>query len=203
MTKKKKPTISAKHAAEVFRDVLQTRRIDYDDTSKVNMADLWEGLAETFEETRIKYFKAGSAVSSKRAGVVTFDNLTTLVVSKETMDACRNGDRFCNFFLAHEFMHVELGHFEETAKVRNFKMGEIGGQNAILPADEIEYDADFAGVAFLCGVLLLAPNPNASVIAQKAGCPIDRVKAALRITQLDAFKQAFAALSHSIRKIVL
>ena len=191
MASRKQPTISANRAAEIFRDTLSVRRINWLDNQFPKMTDVWEFLAADNPQVRIKRYNTDNEYSHKRAAVVALDELIALTASNQFWDRACQGALFQNFVLAHEMGHLILDHHASGAVVKNFALFDDATGVANIPPTVEELEANYAAVFFQCGVTLLAPGLNAKTdafrIAARAFSDPHYVEKAIRLCQLEAF----------------
>lgn len=197
-----KPSISATCAAMMMREMLWHRREFCSDNEFFKMVDYWDWLAKELPEISIKKFVARGRAELK-AGVVCFNNRSTLIVPTEMLKKSGEGEKLSNFTLAHEFAHIALDHHAKGAVVKHFQLINTSTGVANVPPNIEELEANFAAVFFQIGVALLAPNADPIALANRANTDVTYTRKAIAICSLPEFQREFSKLQHSIERVIL
>ena len=201
-----RPTLSAYRMACIFREMQSLRRIYCEDTQFFKMIDVWEWLTDDDEgsgEIRIKKYKSSNSTQRTKAGVVALGDKATLVVSEEMISKAKNGGKFENFTLAHEYSHLALDHHAMGAVVKNFQLYNSDSGLANIPPTIEELEANFAATFFQCGTALLDSNVDPVSLANRAYTDVYYVKKAVRMLRIPAFRQELSKQESSIVHVVL
>lgn len=185
------PTLTTPRIVEIFHEMVSCRRIycDGSDARFFKMTEFWEWLAgDQNDGIRIKTYNSdGEADYKRKAGVVAFGNLATLVVDQKLLSNARRGCKLSNFLLAHEFSHLALGHHDQGAVIKNFQL--YSGPNGMMnvPPTKEELEANIAATFFQCGTALLDDAAEPLQLAHQAFTDVLYVKKCLGICGSNAF----------------
>lgn len=199
MTSKKPAKISVKRTAELFREMLSTRRLICEDHDFFLASELWELAGDGNNNVRIREYPV--SVNNK-AGVLALGERITLLISRDFAQRVKRGEGFANFILSHEYCHLLLGHHSRAAKVLNFEL-DAGGQifRIVAPNDQ-ELETNYAAVFLLCGVALLKSDVDEADLARRAHCDVQQVRKAIKAVALPEFKAALEKLNQSRVRVV-
>lgn len=204
MIKAKKQSLTTPEAVSLFREMIGYRRIYCEDTKFFRMTDVWNWLADSEGEVKIKTYRTENAEDYKRkAGVVAFGKRSTLVVDKKLLENADDGCKLSNFMLAHEFAHLALDHHAQGAVVKNFQLFATASGSANIPPTKEEYEANLAAVFFQCGVALLNPTLDPLTLAHRAHSDVTEVKKATRMCRLDVFRDELKRQTYGVKRVVL
>lgn len=201
--KKNKPSIRTDRAVKVFNEMLGLRRIYCQDTNFFKSIEVWDWIADSDAKIRIKEFDGDRSGNEKKAGVVAFDDRFTLIAPSALLSNARNGCKFSNFTLAHEFSHIALDHHAKGAVVKNFQLYSSQSGLANIPPNDEELEANYAATMFLCGIALLAPNVDPVRLADRACCDVYYTKKTIKLCQTSVFREAFKESRKGIKRVVL
>lgn len=184
--------LTTQRAVRIFEGMISCRREFFADNEFFKMTDLWKDLCEDSSEWRIKFYRRGPKdLDRPQAAVAEFDNNVRLTVSEELWTDAESGDGVSNFILAHEIGHVGQRH-NSRFPTRHFQMASGKNGHTILPKSYYEKEADFAAVAFQCGVTLLDRNVSGVVLAKLAFSDIEQVQKVQRMVQSEVFRRELA-----------
>jgi len=200
--KSKKPYVSLARGVEIFRETVSIRQICCNDEQFFTMEQFWTDLERDIEEIKIHQLEEKDDDREKRAGVIHFAGMTTLIVSRSLMSKARRGSRFVNFTLAHELAHVILGHHDNQAKIMNFTLSS-GEVRRVAPKTIEEYEADLGAVFLQCGVSLLGSGYSASELAAKAYSETSKIGEAMTICRLNEFREQLEEINNQRKRIAL
>jgi hypothetical protein len=184
--------LTTQEGVRIFEEMVSCRRAICADNEFPKMTDVWQDLCEGSKEWKIKFYRRGQRdLDRPQAAVAEFDQHVRLTVSEELWADAESGDGVSNFILAHELGHVGERHNARFA-TRHFQMASTAKGHAILPKSYYEKVADFAAVAFQCGVALLDENLSGADLAKLAFSDLEQVQNAQRMVQSKVFRREFA-----------
>lgn len=179
--------LTTKEAVRIFEDMVDCRRAFCADNQFFKMTDVWKDLCEGSNEWKVKFYRRGPKdLDRPQAAVAVFDQNVRLTVSEELWADAESGDGVSNFILSHELGHVGEGHNSRFA-TRHFQMASTAKGHAILPMSYYEKVADFAAVAFQCGVALRDRRLTAAGLSNLAFSDQEQVEKAQRLVQSKVF----------------
>jgi len=201
---KRMPSLTTSRVADIWLETLSVRRELYDDSDFFKMPEVWEALCEVGEGWSIKTYKSDQMEDFKRkAGVVAFDNRVTLTADEKLIQRARDGCKFSNFILAHEFGHLVLDHHAKGAVTKNFQLfAGANGMSNIPPTVE-ELEANLAAVFFQCGTALEDARWTPIQLAHRAYSDVLYVKKAQAMVRLDAFQKELKRPRPKFERVVL
>jgi hypothetical protein len=183
--------LTTQRAVSIFEDMVSCRRMFCADDHFFKMTDLWKDLCDGNEDWKVKFYRRGPKdLARPQAAVAEFDNRVILTVSEELWAEAEEGDGVANFILGHEIGHIGRRHNSRFA-TRHFQMTSAANGHVILPQSYFEKEADFAAVAFQCGVALLDQDLSAPDLAQLAFSEQEQVEKAQRVVQSKVFLAEF------------
>ncbi len=214
MAERKTPTISVSRAAEIFGEIVSIRRCYAADHEFFRMEEVWRDLAgESFDDEggeelplqiNIKEYESPANEDYKRkAAIIAFGNRATVVVDQRMMTSARKGDGLDNFILAHEFAHMALEHHAQFAAIRNFMLSQTSNGGRVIPPDEMELEANFAAVLFLCGPSILEKRADARSLAKKASCDLSELKKVLSYLKVEELRRTIEKARSGIERVIL
>lgn len=179
--------LTTQRGVRIFEGMISCRREFFADNEFFKVTDLWKDLCEGSKEWKIKFYRRGPKdLDRPQAAVAVFDNHVRLTVSEELWADAESGDGVSNLVLAHEIGHVEQRH-NARFPTRHFQMAPTANGHSILPKSYYEKEADFAAVAFQCGVALLDRSLSAAVLSKLAFSDQEQVEKAQRMVQSRVF----------------
>ena len=195
--------LTTRQAVRIFEDMICCRRDFCADNEYFKMTDVWKELCDCSSEWKIKLYKRGQKnLDRPQAAVAQFDHHVRLTVSEELWADAEYGDGLANFILAHELGHIERRHNARFA-TRHFQMDSSANGHVILPKSYFEKEADFAAVAFQCGMALLDCNFCNAILTRLAFSDLEQVQKAQGMVQLDVFRQELACLRAVYPRVIL
>lgn len=184
--------LTTKEGVRIFEDMVSCRRAFCADNEFFKMTDVWKDLCEGSKEWQIKFYRRGQKYLERpQAAVAEFDQHVRLTVSEEFWADAESGDGVANFILAHELGHVGERHNARFA-TRHFQMASTANGHSIFPKSYYEKLADYAAIAFQCGVALLNENLNGAELAELAFSDLEQVQNAQRMAQSTVFRRELA-----------
>ena len=194
--------LTTQEGVRVFEDMLSCRRLFCADNEFFKMTDVWKDLCDGSKEWKIKFYRRGPKdLDRPQAAVAVFDQHVRLTVSQELWTDAESGDGVSNFILAHELGHVGERHNARFA-TRHFQMASTANGHSILPKSYYEKVADFAAIAFQCGVALLDENLSGTDLAKLAFSDLEQVQNAQRMVQSKVFRRELARPRAAVRREV-
>ncbi|WP_411890440.1 hypothetical protein [Yoonia sp. SDW83-1] len=199
----KRPNISARRAAQVFKEAVACRRLFRGDGKFFKMSEFWEYLCAENDCWKIKQTKSGPLSDyQRRAGVVAFGDLMTLVVDSELMRLARLGRGFANFILAHEMCHLMLDHHANAKVIKNFKVVDSETGKSVLPPTDEELETNYAAIFLQCGMALFDERLSAVELARRAYTDVALVKKAKSLVRIPEFKSELERISKQRPRVV-
>jgi hypothetical protein len=194
--------LTTRETVRIFEDMVSCRRALYADNEFQKMTDVWKELCQDSEEWKIKLYQRGKKdLDRPQAAVAVLGQHVRLTVSAELWADAESGDGVSNFILAHELGHVGEGHNSRFA-TRHFHMASTANGHAIIPKSYYEKVADFAAVAFQCGVALLDASLSAADLARLAFSDLEQVQNAQRMVQSTVFCRELARPRAAVKREV-
>lgn len=179
--------LTTRRAVRIFEGMISCRRESFADNEFFKMTDLWKDLCEGSNEWKVKFYRRGPRdLDRPQAAVAEFNHRVRLTVSEELWAEAESGDGVANFILAHEIGHIELRHNARFA-TRHFQMAATANGHLILPKSYYEKEADFAAVAFQCGIALLDRSRSGAELSKSAFSDQEQVEKAQRMVQSRVF----------------
>jgi hypothetical protein len=205
---KNRPTLSAARLARVWKEVLEARRIYCDDRQFFKMTDVWRFLAEGGNGVKIKTYRTSTIEDYKRkAGVVAFEDMFTLVADEQLLQNADRGCKLSNYILAHEFAHefahLALNHHARRAVVKNFQLFARPDGLANEPPTVEELEANLGAVIFQCGPTLVNEAIDSLQLAHRAYSDVHSIRKARKLLRLDVVLQEIAKLELGVERVVL
>lgn len=200
----RRPQITTQRFAEIFGEMVSSRRLFAEDWEFFKMTRVLELLFEEDEgnEWKLKTFRSLDA--EPRGAVVALDGKVTLTVDERLLERAEKGQTLANFILAHEIAgHIGLDHHATGALTKHFKLidGPKGKSN--IPKNVEELEADYAGVIFQCGVALMDSTMDPVRLAHLAYSDVSTVKLVQKLVQLEVFKAELARQTKPRERVVL
>ena len=195
-------------AVQLFCQMVDLRSYYATPDEPVSMTEVWEDMASTeFEDsdefkTKIKMF-SGEEKHNRKAGVVAFASQISLIVSKGFWELARKGERFRNFLLAHEFVHIVRDHHAHGAVVKHFQLDSRTGVNSNIPPTWEEFETNVGAVLFQCGTALFEKDRTAFEIAQKFRTDPYYVERLQRLCQSRVFLDEYERQTSPKPRVVL
>jgi len=201
---KRKLTLSTPRAVEIYTEMLSVRRELYDDNEFFKVPYAWYAICEGSETWKTRTYRTKHQEDYKRkAGIVVFGDLVTLVADERLIENAKKGCKLSNFVLAHEIAHLALDHHAQNAVVKNFQLfSGLSGMSNLPPTIE-EWEANFAAVCFQCGVALESSQLMAIDLAHRAFSDVNTVRKVQKLVQLDVFQQELKRPKPKYERIVL
>lgn len=195
--------LTTQRAARIFEDMVCCRRDYCADDENFKMTDVWKYLCEGGSDWKIKFYRRPQTeANGPQAAVAEFDYKVRLTVSEELWAEAERGDGRSNFILAHELGHIGRRHNAQFP-TRHFDPAVSADGLSFVPKSYFEKEADFAAVAFQCGVTLLDSQLSAAELANRAFCDVEQVRKAQRMVQLDVFRRELARPRPVYPRVVL
>jgi hypothetical protein len=201
---KRKLTLSPLRAAEIFKEMVECRRIYGADTDFFRMADVWEWLCEDGDCSIKTYRSVEVEDYQRKAGVISFDGKSILTVDERLMENARKGCLLSNYMLAHELGHLALNHHARGAVIKNFQL--FSGPDGMMcnaPPTVEELEANIAAVFFQCGIALMDPRWEAINLARRAFSDIHYVKIAQKIVKGEEFLRELKRQMPKRQRVIL
>ncbi len=218
MTDRKGPTIGVARAVEIYLEMVGIRSLFRGDHEPIKMNELWNHAsgsnANDIEKSelplniRVQEHKfSQNADAWRKATVMALDRFVTLLVDPSLMSEAGKGRgpdaKLANFVLAHEFSHLALDHFAQSASGKNFKLTKRSNGYANLAPTAEELEANMAAVFLLCGPMLATWEGSAKELADRACCDVYSVEKFLRMVRTAAFKEELDRRQSTNERVVL
>lgn len=201
---KTRPKISVQRAAQVFKEALLCRRDFCRDDQFFKMPDFWDHLCGESETWKVKLVVSDPMGEyQRRAGVVAFGELVTLVVDKELMRLAFGGRGFANFLLAHEVGHLMLGHHDSAKVIKNFKVVDTETGMSVRPPTDEELETNYAAVFLQCGAKLFDKSFSALELARRSYSDTSMVKKAQSLVRLPEFNMELQRSSSPKQRVII
>ncbi len=204
-----RPKLSIARAVSIYEEMVECRRLMYDDQEFFKTSDVLETLcdgefSDGEDQFRIKTFQTDTTEDFRlKVGVVAFENSVILSMDERLLDNARKGSALCNFILAHEIGHLALEHHDTNAKILNFQLSRGPKGNSNLPPNAEELEANYAGVFFQCGVALTDDVWTANQLAKRAYSDRNYVEKAQKIVRLPEFQRILNRPKPQYQRVVL